>query len=625
MCVKERQKNLLFLIFKHMSHIMKNQFLALALFFSFLSYSQSLDYNNSYESINICTAIQGNNFASEKAADSALDDILNVIGASKRFVLQECSNINNAVALTMNGVRYIMYDPEFMTSLAYGDQWSNKFILAHEVGHHINGHTVDVLAANSSNKVSLSTSRIQELEADEFAGFVLGRLGASLSNALSGVQSLSDKDDSYSTHPRRSRRIAAIKKGFKESGGYVNPSTVSVKKGKTVDSPYSNSRFSGVEYVTKDIYSGVYTGYVGMESREPFGYGEYRTPDGYIYEGEWSDGDYNGYGKQIWPAGGSYEGYFVSDTRSGKGVYSNEDGRKFNGTWANGTLVKGIKIFSDKTKQEGSWSTNGNQILVDYTDENGVTKKIGFLDGSNGEGFGIFTYWDGSTLKGVFSKGGISKQKGLLAGEFGTINRRNSNGKRRKRKEYKTFVTDFIPKQLHSQLEITIPETHSFTGYGGSISPYDVGRALTFLDRHKNENIYNNDLTGSVKIYSGRGTLEDGNYSSAEWLTKNYGGYSYVGELLLGFAEFKWVEGHFYEGFFLSGSRSKAGYGEIIYSSNDERESYKGMWWDDKKNGYGIMKYKDGRIEKGVFKNNVFVKTEGFDFDLMQKTFKNWY
>jgi hypothetical protein len=228
---------------------MKNISLVIAFLFSLVTYSQRLDYNNTYESINVCTAIQGNNFASERAADSALDDILNVIGASKRFVLQECSNINNAVALTMNGVRYIMYDPEFMTSLSYGDEWSNKFILAHEVGHHINGHTVDVLAANSSNKVSLSTRRIQELESDEFAGFVLGRLGASLSDALSGIQSLSDKDDSYSTHPRRSRRIAAIKKGFKESGGYVNPSNISVKKGKTVDSKYSNSRFSNVKYL----------------------------------------------------------------------------------------------------------------------------------------------------------------------------------------------------------------------------------------------------------------------------------------------------------------------------------------------------------------------------------------
>ena len=95
---------------------MKKIFSLLVLLLYTISYSQNLDYNNSIESINICNAIQGNNFASERAADSALDEILNVIGASKRFVLQECSNINNAVALTMNGVRYIMYDPEFMTS-----------------------------------------------------------------------------------------------------------------------------------------------------------------------------------------------------------------------------------------------------------------------------------------------------------------------------------------------------------------------------------------------------------------------------------------------------------------------------------------------------------------------------
>ncbi|MDA8571501.1 M48 family metalloprotease, partial [Schleiferiaceae bacterium] len=181
--------------------------------------SQNLDYGNSSSAISICNALQGRSFASERVANSALDDILNVIGASKRFVLQECSNINNAVALTMNGVRYIMYDPDFMTSLSYGSNWGKKFILAHEVGHHINGHTVDVLATNSSNQISLETSRIQELEADEFAGFVLGRLGASLSEALSGVQSLSNEDDTYSTHPKRSKRIAAVKKGFTASGG----------------------------------------------------------------------------------------------------------------------------------------------------------------------------------------------------------------------------------------------------------------------------------------------------------------------------------------------------------------------------------------------------------------------
>ena len=606
---------------------MKNTLLAIALLLSFISYSQSLDYNNSYESINVCNAIQGNNFASERAADSALDDILNVIGASKRFVLQECSNINNAVALTINGVRYIMYDPEFMTSLSYGDEWSNKFILAHEVGHHINGHTVDVLAANSSNKVSLSTRRIQELESDEFAGFVLGRLGASLSDALSGVQSLSDKDDSYSTHPRRSRRIAAIKKGFKESGGYVNPSTVSVKKGKTVDSPYSNSRFSGVEYVTKDLYNGVYTGYVGMESREPFGYGEYRTSDGYIYEGEWSAGNYNGYGKQTWADGGSYEGYFVKDKRSGEGVYIFESGQKNVGTYANGTLVKGSKKLSNGKIQEGTWNNDGNIILITIKYKNGDLKKEGFLDGSEGNGNAVYTYDNGMTIKSNFSNGVISRQMGLLAGTYGTTNLRNFTGKRRyhrKAKDILTFVLDFIPKQLHSQLDITEPVTYKFRGYNGDISPYDVGKALTFLDRHKKEKIYNIDLSKSVQYY-GRGTLEDGNYSSAKWITKEYGDYSYVGESL-GFGTFKFSAGDVYEGYFLAGSVGTfAGYGELIYNNQSKKDSYKGMWWNDEKNGYGVLKYKDGKIEKGVFKNNVFKKSEDFDFELMRNTLKKWY
>ena len=372
---------------------MKKIFILLVLLLYTISYSQNLDYNNSIESINICNAIQGNNFASERAADSALDEILNVIGASKRFVLQECSNINNAVALTMNGVRYIMYDPEFMTSLNYGNAWTNKFILAHEVGHHINGHTVDVLAANNSNKVSLSTSRIQELEADEFAGFVLGRLGASLSEALSGVQSLSDKDDSYSTHPRRSKRIAAIKKGFNESGGYINPSSVSIKKGKTVDSPYSNTRYSGVKHVTMDYENGVYSGYVGESSNKPFGYGEFRTKNGYIYEGEWSDGDYNGYGKQTWSSGSSYEGYFVSGIRSGEGVYNFADGRKFIGSFANGNLVKGVQIF-EHFQLEGTFSKENESVIrVTTTFKDGREPiEWGFLDGSNGEGLAHFYF-----------------------------------------------------------------------------------------------------------------------------------------------------------------------------------------------------------------------------------------
>ena len=578
------------------------------LFISIISYSQTLEYNNSYESINICVAIQGNNFASERAADSALDDILNVIGASKRFVLQECSNINNALALTMNGIRYIMYDPEFMTSLSYGDEWSNKFILAHEVGHHINGHTVDVLAANSSNKVSLSTSRIQELEADEFAGFVLGRLGASLSDALSGVQSLSDKDDSYSTHPRRSKRIAAIKKGFKESGGYVNPSSVSVKKGKTVDSPYSNSRFSGVEYVTMNYWGGTYTGYVSLSSGNPFGYGEYRATDGFIYEGEWSDGLLNGYGKQML-SGASFEGYFVNNKRSGEGILT-YDSYKDIGTFANDKLIKGVRIFSNGDKVEGEWK-NGNQIKGTVTENDGTITEYGFLDGSNGNGMGTFTVFSGDKLQANFENGAIRKSRGTLFFENGYFNLniyakdRKKLSKKAIKSGFRNGVWSYIPDYVRGELDII------------KAIPFPYGFGESDAKKYNGKIIWN--LT-NMKWYK---IKYDTSRTYHSYWSDNFSNYTYIGDFL-GYGTYNWTDGASYKGYFKSGTKKKAGYGELIYGDDDERASYYGIWWDDKKNGYGVLTYKNGKIEKGVFRNNEFFKKEDFELQLMQELLRGF-
>tara|TARA_R110002124_G_C8923000_1_gene511369 strand:+ start:154 stop:1800 length:1647 start_codon:yes stop_codon:yes gene_type:complete len=548
---------------------MKNLLFIFGFLFSFVSYSQSLDYNNSFESINICTAIQGNNFASERAADSALDDILNVIGASKRFVLKECSNINNAVALTMNGVRYIMYDPEFMTSLSYGDEWSNKFILAHEVGHHINGHTVDVLAANSSNKVSLSTRRIQELESDEFAGFVLGRLGASLSDALSGVQSLSDKDDSYSTHPRRSKRIAAIKKGFKESGGYVDPSTVSVKKGKTVDSKYSNSRYSNVKYLVLDDYysDGVYTGYVSLADNKPFGYGEYRGNNGNIYEGEVSGGKWNGFGKYTYANGAVYEGYFVKYKMTGVGVYTYNSGSIDSGNFINGQLNgKGKRIFKDGSVLEGTFLKD-KIIKCLYTDKGKEPVEIGFLDGSNGQGIATFTDISGNTYKGKFKDGQVDGQQ---------IKPDINEGRRKYRQ---VGLARFIPQIVLDGLDIKLPTRRSKWDTNG---------------------------TGGDRI----GHLVE--YDKANGIVK---------------------KAYYKENFFWSPKRSgfceqfipEDYWTESLIATYDKFDTFIGIYWNGERNGYGI-KYDKGKVvEKGIYQGGQFVKSEDFDLKLMQETFKKWY
>ena len=171
--------------------------------------SYNLDYNNSKKAAELCTHIKSNSFMSNAEADDALGKILSVVGASKRFVLAPCENINNALAIIEDGMRYILYDPEFVNSISdTSNYWANMSILAHEVGHHINGHTL-------GSSISSYENRIEELEADEFSGFVMQKIGATLEQSIDAIASIAaEGDDTYSSHPNRARRIKAITKGF---------------------------------------------------------------------------------------------------------------------------------------------------------------------------------------------------------------------------------------------------------------------------------------------------------------------------------------------------------------------------------------------------------------------------
>ena len=184
--------------------------------------SYKLDYNNTRNAAELCTRYKSNGFISNAEADNALGKILSVVGASKRFIVAPCENINNALAMVDDGMRYILYDPEFINSISEtSNYWANMSILAHEVGHHINGHTLGA-------SMSAYENRIQELEADEFSGFVMQKIGATLEQAIDAIASLaSSGDDSYSSHPNKERRTKAITKGFNNA---KNNSFVSEKK-----------------------------------------------------------------------------------------------------------------------------------------------------------------------------------------------------------------------------------------------------------------------------------------------------------------------------------------------------------------------------------------------------------
>ena len=224
---------------------MKKLLLLLLLFtIPVISFSQEIDYGNSSEAANLCVDLKSNSFSSNYDADEALNKILSVVGAAKRFMLVPCENINNAVAYTSeSGLRYIIYDEVFMNSLSTGDNyWGNMAILAHEVGHHINGHTL-------AGDLSQYESRLEELEADEFAGFVLSKLGAKLDEVKSVFSEISfDGDDTYSSHPNRSRRLNAIEKGFEKA---INNDNITQKKLSTFEEYF----YRGNDNVNNENYS----------------------------------------------------------------------------------------------------------------------------------------------------------------------------------------------------------------------------------------------------------------------------------------------------------------------------------------------------------------------------------
>jgi tetratricopeptide (TPR) repeat protein len=226
---------------------MKKILFTLALLISFSSFGQTK------VELELCIAMQSSNFMSDSEAENALNKILNTIGASKNFVLTPCSNINNAAATSYKGIRYILYDKEFMQSInSKTNNWSSLAILAHEIGHHINGHALDITMylGGVVEAESLANQRKQELEADEFAGFVLARLGANLNSALAFTEIFIEKDDTYDTHPTKSKRVNAVRKGFNKAGG---DSTLSNTNNAPTEYTQKNSNMSVEEYYNRGV------------------------------------------------------------------------------------------------------------------------------------------------------------------------------------------------------------------------------------------------------------------------------------------------------------------------------------------------------------------------------------
>jgi hypothetical protein len=133
-------------------------------------------------------------------------DVLSISGLEPTFKVRADADTHNAAALLDGEERILSYNARwiqrFYTDAASEREvWSLYTVIAHEIGHHLQGHT---LVRGGSRPAT-------ELEADAYAGFVLAGLGATLAQSQYLFEDFDEEGSD--THPSRAARMAAVEEG----------------------------------------------------------------------------------------------------------------------------------------------------------------------------------------------------------------------------------------------------------------------------------------------------------------------------------------------------------------------------------------------------------------------------
>ncbi|MGH8545989.1 MAG: hypothetical protein ACREX3_20670 [Gammaproteobacteria bacterium] len=134
-------------------------------------------------------------FASDSEAETVVSRIMTSSGLAPNFVIR-AAGVPNAAAVIRGSTRMILYDQFFVRTLRErsGTEWAPISVMAHEIAHHLNGHTLD----EGGSRPRL------ELEADYYSGFVLQKMGATLEQSRAAMDKFGSSEGS-ATHPSPAR------------------------------------------------------------------------------------------------------------------------------------------------------------------------------------------------------------------------------------------------------------------------------------------------------------------------------------------------------------------------------------------------------------------------------------
>ncbi len=154
-----------------------------------------------------------------KWMEDMVKNILGIVGLQNKIKLYSFPGSNNCSAVCVENEvgsdRYMLFDRLFLQRFEKTtNKWFVAGVVAHELGHHLNGHTLSGYGSRPD----------KELEADAFAGFILQKLGATREEAKA-MFSFLNETQGPPTHPKRAQRYLAIERGWNEASkksGYAN-------------------------------------------------------------------------------------------------------------------------------------------------------------------------------------------------------------------------------------------------------------------------------------------------------------------------------------------------------------------------------------------------------------------
>ncbi len=143
----------------------------------------------------------------EQQAKSAVYRIVRYSGLQPNFIVRENADIPTAVAFIKGRKRWIEYNPAVIAGIVDSARtdWSAVSILAHEIAHHLLGHTLDPDRRHAGD----------ELACDLYSGFILNAMGASLDESLAAMRVSGHALDTL-RHPPKEARLEAIRQGWAE-------------------------------------------------------------------------------------------------------------------------------------------------------------------------------------------------------------------------------------------------------------------------------------------------------------------------------------------------------------------------------------------------------------------------